>query len=162
MDPSITSTDTGVAPPVYSAKDIIAWTREEVEMMGEIGISTNFPHTAANFNAWKCDINAPLEPPFDEKDLEDAADAFDNDIMRIKERHELMQNMPALVAEAHSIVDTKLLAAGRLKPGGGDRELRQKVVELFELEYPPAPANFVSVLVAQSPFSRLDKLLEVK
>ena len=162
MDPPITSIDTGVAPPVYAAKDIIEWTREEAEMNGEIGFSTNFPDTAANFSAWRCDINAPPEPPFDEKALEDTADAFHNDIMRFEERHKLMQNMPALVAEAHSIVDAKLLAAGRLKPEGDDRELRQKVVELFELEHPPAPPNFVSVFVAQGPFSRLDELLEVK
>ena len=162
MDPSITSTNTGVTPLVYSAEDIIAWTREEAYRMGEIGFSTNFPDTAANFNAWRCNVNAPLEPPIDEKAIEDAADAFHNDVMRIKARHELMQNMSTLVAEAHSIVDAKLLAAGGLKPGGDDRELRQKVVELFELEHPPAAANFVSVLVAQGPFSRLDELLKVK
>ena len=130
--------------------------------MGEIGFSANFPDTAANFSAWICDLNAPLEPANDEPALEDAADAFHNDVMRMKTRCELMQKMPNLVAEAHSIVDAKLLAAGRLKPASDDRELRQKVVELFELEHPPAPANFVSVLVVQGAFSRLGELLEVK
>lgn len=161
MDPSITSTNTGVTPLVYSAEDIIAWTREEAESMGEIGFTANFPDTAANFNAWRCDVNAPLEPPIDEKAIEDAADAFHDDVMRVKARHELMQNMPTLVAEAHSIVDAKLLAAGRFKPEVDNRELRQKVVELFELEHPPAAANFISVFVAQGAFSRLDELLKV-
>lgn len=161
MDPSITSTNTGVTPLVYSAEDIIAWTREEAHRMGEIGFTTNFPDTAANFSAWRCDMNAPLEPANDEQAIEDAAEAMHNDVMRIKARCELMQNMPSLVAEAHSIVDAKLLAAGRLQWGRDDRELRQKVVELFELEHPPAAANFVSVLVAQGAFSRLDELLEV-
>lgn len=129
--------------------------------MGEVGFSANFPDTSANFSTWRCDLNAPPEPASDEQALEDAADAFHNDVMRLKTRCELMQKMPDLVAEAHSIVDAKLLAAGRPKPAGDDRELRQKVVELFELEHPPAPANFVSVLVAQGAFSRLDELLKV-
>ena len=162
MDPSITSTNTGVEPLVYSAEDIIAWTREEAYRMGEIGFTTNFPDTAANFSAWRCDMNAPLEPADDEQAIEDAAEAMHKDFMRIKARCELMQKMPTLVAKAHSIVDARLLAAGRLKRGGDNRELRQKVVELFELEHPPAAANFVSVLVAQGALSRLDELLEVK
>ena len=162
MDPSITSTNTGVEPLVYSAENIIAWTREEAYRMGEIGFTTNFPDTAANFSAWRCDMNAPLEPADDEQAIEDAAEAMHKDFMRIKARCELMQKMPTLVAKAHSIVDAKLLAAGRLKRGGDNRELRQKVVELFELEHPPAAANFVSVLVAQGALSRLDELLEVK
>ena len=130
--------------------------------MGEIGFSANFPDTAANFSAWRCDLNAPRGPVDDQKALEDAAEANHEEFMRIKIRCELMQKMPNLVAEAHSIVDAKLLAAGRLKPADNDRELRQKVVELYELEHPPAPANFVSVFVAQGAFSRLDELLEVK
>ena len=130
--------------------------------MGEIGFTTNFPDTAANFSAWRCDMNAPLEAADDEQVVEDAAEAMHNDIMRIKARCELMEKMPTLVAEAHSIVDAKLLAAGRLKREGDVRGLRQKLVELFELEHPPAAANFVSVLVAQGVFSRLDELLEVK
>ena len=162
MDPSITSMSTDVTSPGYSAEDIIAWTLEKASSMGEIGFSANFPDTAANFSAWRCDLNAPLEPANDEQALEDAAEAFHNDVMRMKTRCELMQKMPNLVAEAHRIVDAKLLAAGRLKPASDDRELRQKVVELFELEHPPAPANFVSVLVAQGAFSQLDELLEVK
>ena len=164
MDPSISSTNTStdVTPLVYSAEDIIAWAREEAYRMGEIGFTTNFPDTAANFSAWKCDINAPLEPAIDEQAIEDAAEATHNDVMRIKARCELMQKMPTLVAEAHSIIDAKLLPAGRLKRAGDDRKLRQKVVELFELEHPPAAANFVSVLVAQGAFSRLDELLQVK
>ena len=161
MDPSITSTNTGVTPLVYSAEDIIAWTREEAHRMGEIGFTTNFPDTAADFSAWRCDMNAPLEPANDEQAIEDAAETMHNDVMRIKARCELMQDMPSLVAEAHSIVDAKLLATGRLRRGRDDRELRQKVVELFEIEHPPAAANFVSVLVAQGAFSRLDELLEV-
>lgn len=161
MDPPITSTNTGVTPLVHSAEDIIAWTREEAHRMGEIGFTTNFPDTAANFSAWRCDLNAPLEPANDEQAIEDAAEAMHNDVMRIKERSELMQKMPDLVAEAHSIVDAKLLAAGRLERGSDELELRQKVVELFELEHPPAAANFVSVLVTQGAFSRLDELLEV-
>lgn len=162
MDPSVTSTDTGVMPPVYSAEDIIEWTLDEASSMGEIGFSANFPDTAANFSAWRCDLNAPPKPVFDEPALEDDADAFHNDVMRIKTRCELMQKMPALVAEAHSIVDARLLAAGRPKPASDDRELRQKVVKLYELEHPPAPANFVPVLVAQGAFSRLDECLKVK
>ena len=162
MDRSITSTNTSVEPLVYSAEDIIAWTREEAYRMGKIGFTTNFPDTAANFSAWRCDMNAPLEPADDEQAIEDAAEAMHNEFMRIKARCEIMQKMPTLVAKAHSIVDAKLLAAGRLKRGGDNRELRQKVVELFELEHPPAAANFVSVLVAQGALSRLDELLEVK
>ena len=130
--------------------------------MGEIGFTTNFPDTAVNFSAWRCDLNAPLEPANDEQAIEDAAEAMHDDIMRIKGRSELMQKIPDLVAEAHSIVDAKLLAAGRLERGGDELELRQKVVELFELEHPPVAANFVSVLVAQGAFSRLEELLEVK
>ena len=162
MDPSIISTSTGVTPLVYSPEDIISWTHEEAYRMGEIGFTTNFPDTAANFSAWRCDMKARLEPAGDEQAIEDAAEAIHNDIMRIRVRCGLMQKMPTLVAEAHSIVDGKLLAAGRSKRAGDDRELRQKVVELFELEHPPAAANFVSVLVAQGAFSRLDELLEVK
>ena len=162
MNPSNTSTTTDVTPLVYSAEDIIEWTLEEASSMGEIGFSANFPDTAANFSAWRCDLNAPREPVDDQKVLEDAAEANHEEFMRIKTRCELMQKMPNLVAEAHSIVDAKLLAAGRLKPAADDRELRQKVVELYELEHPPTPANFVSVLVAQGAFSRLDELLEVK
>ena len=162
MDPSIITTDTGVTPPIYSAEDIIEWTLEEAHSMGEIGFTANFPDTAANFSAWRCYLNVPREPVDDEQVLEDAADAFHNDVMRMKKRCELMQKMPNLVAEAHSIVDAKLLAAGRLKPAGGDRELRQKVVELYKLEHPPPAANFISVLVAQGAFSRVDELLKVK
>ena len=129
--------------------------------MGEIGFSANFPDTSANFSAWRCDLNAPRGPVDDQKALEDAAEANHEEFMRIKTRCELMQKMPNLVAEAHSIVDAKLLAAGRLKPADDNREFRRKVVELYELEHPPAPANFVSVLVAQGAFSRLDELLKV-
>ena len=162
MDPSITSTNTDVTPPVYSAEDFIAWTLEEAHSMGKIGFSTNFPNTAANFSAWRCDLNAPPEPADEHQALEDAAEATHAEFMRTKTRCELMQKMPNLLAEAHSIVDARLLAAGRLQPAGDDRDLRQKVTELFELENPPAAANFISVLVAQGAFSQLDKLLEVK
>ena len=162
MDPSTTATDTGVTPVVYSAEDIIAWTLEEAHSMGEIGFSATFRDTAAIFSAWRCDLNAPRGPVDVEQVLEDAADTFDNEVMRMKTRCELMQKMLNLVAEAHSIVDAKLLAAGRLKPAGDDGELRQKVVELYELEHPPPAANFVSVFVAQGAFSRLDELLKVK
>ena len=161
MDPSNTSTTTDITPPVYSGEDIIEWTLEEASSMGEIGFSANFPDTAANFSAWRCDLNAPRGPVDDQKALEDAAEANHDELIRIKTRCELMQRMPNLVAEAHSIVDAKLLAAGRLKPANNDRELRQKVVELYELEHPPAPANFISVLVARGAFSRLDELLKV-
>lgn len=130
--------------------------------MGEIGFTANFPDTAANFSAWRCDLNAPREPVDVEQVLEDAADAFDNEVMRMKTRRELMQKMPNLVAEAHTIVDAKLLAAGRLKPASDDRELRQKVVELYEVEHPPPAANFIFILVAQGAFSRLNELLKVK
>ena len=130
--------------------------------MGEIGFSANFPDTAAIFSAWRCDLNTPPESVYDEKALEDDAEAFHNDIMILKTRCELIQKLPNLVAEAHRIVDARLLAAGRPKPTSDNRELRQKVVELYELEHPPAPANFVSVFIAQGAFSRLDELLEVK
>ena len=65
------------------------------------------------------------------------------------------------MAEAHGIVNVRLAAAGRPRGEGNDRELRQKIVELFELEHPPAAPNCVSVLVAQGQFSRLDELLPV-
>ena len=112
--------------------------------MGEIGFTTNFPNTSDIFRPRNIDLNAPLEPAEDESAV---VQTLHNKISKMKQRKATVDTNPTLLINAYDWVDDKLLAAGRRRREKDYRRLRARVVELFELEYPPPQPNYVDVLV---------------
>ena len=119
--------------------------------MGEIGFTTNFPNTSDIFRPRNIDLNAPLEPAEDESAVVKAAQTLHNKISKMKQRKATVDTNPTLLINAYDWVDDKLLAAGRRRREKEYRRLRARVVELFELEYPPPRPNYVDVLVKPRP-----------
>ena len=136
---------------VVDKHTFIAWTREEAEHKGEIGFTTNFSDPADIFRSRDIDTNVPLMPADVELLVVEAAQALGNEITTIKARQAIMKSNPKIVADAYDWVDDKILALGGQARVKDYRRLRARVVELYNLENPPPPKNYIEVWVRPTP-----------
>lgn len=129
-------------------QDIISWHYEQAQRLGEVGLTTNFPDPSDFF---KSSTTSPSPDP--ELPAEDGAAIVaamqdtHKAIIQVQQRKVLMDAAGPLVASTEKHVNQKLLAAGVPEQELPGKSLRQKIVQLVELEEPPPKANFASVLV---------------
>ena len=121
--------------------------------LGEVGFHTNFPNPSELFKPFKFSTESSGEaqnPSDTENDAAMAAAAQSQykQGIGLKQRRQIMDANPALLAQTELDVTRKLRATGgpEERPGH-ETTLRQKVVELIRLKLPEPEPNFVSVWV---------------
>ena len=129
--------------------DVILWQQEQAQHRGELGFTTNFPDPSTIFKPFT--INASSEdelPAEDGAALMAAMQETHRATVQLHQRKIIMDGAGPLLAKTEMDVTRKLLAAGVPMQELQNKGLRQKIVQLVELEEPPPKANFVGILVS--------------
>lgn len=129
-------------------RDIILWQQEQAQRLGEVGLTTNFPDPAEIFKPFTINTSSEPEPVAeDDATLVAINQETHRAIMQVRQCKILMDQAGPLLASTEANVTQRLLAAGVPKQDLPDKSLRQKIVQLVELNKPPPKANFVAVSV---------------
>ena len=130
-------------------RDVILWQKEQAQHLGELGFTMNFPDPSTIFKP--ITINASSEDELEAEDdaaLMAAMQENHRAIVQLNQRKIIMDGAGPLLAKTEIYVTRKLLDAGVPEQELQNKGLRQKIVQLVELEEPPPKANFVGVVVS--------------
>lgn len=164
--PALSLRTARVSKEVFTVDDIIKWRKEEAEQKGELGFGLGFPDMNEIAEMFDFDMTDDDPWPYGVDDRASLVKYAEeqHEMQRLlyrqgRKRQRLMDSMKPLVAET-TYVDQKLEAL-RGKGGKRPRNLREKVVELTNLENPRPPPNYVPVWISVKPDDKLDQMIQV-
>ncbi len=128
--------------------DVIQWQLEQAQRLGEMGLSTNFPDPSDIFKPFTIDVSGDELLTEDRGSLRATMLETHKAIIQVHQRKIIMDGAGPLLAKTEDYVDKRLLAAGVPKQDFQNKSLRQKIVQLAELQKPPPKENFAAILVA--------------